>query len=68
MVDELEIKKAYSDKLEDLLTREQREVIADPSVRHVNSLDVYSPVLLAAGAKHTPQKALGTNIPSTSDV
>jgi len=49
VVDELEIKKAYSDKLEDLLTREQREVIADPSVRHVNSLDVYSPVLLAAG-------------------
>jgi ferric-dicitrate binding protein FerR (iron transport regulator) len=49
VIDELEIKKTYSDKLEDLLTREQREAIADPSVRHVNSLDVYSPVLLAAG-------------------
>lgn len=49
VMDEVEIKKTFNDKLEGLLTRDQRESIAPSSIRHVNALDVYSPILLLAG-------------------
>jgi hypothetical protein len=48
VLDELDIKKRYLDKLEDLLTGEQRRAVASEKVHHVNQLDIHSPVIIVA--------------------
>ena len=56
VIDELEIKKTFTDKLEALLTREQREAVIDPAIHHVYIVDIHSPMLLLNGRARTVAK------------
>jgi hypothetical protein len=46
LVDELDLKRGYNDRLEALLTNEQREVVIDPETHNVSQIDIHSPVLI----------------------
>ena len=49
VLNELELKRAFLERLLGLLTREQREVIVDPGLHDTYPYDLYSPLLLLAG-------------------
>jgi len=49
VLNELELKRAFIERLLGLLTREQREVIVDPALHDTYPYDLYSPLLLLAG-------------------
>jgi len=46
LVDELDLKKTYQDRLEALFTRDQREAVIDPETHHVSAIDLHSPMLM----------------------
>jgi ferric-dicitrate binding protein FerR (iron transport regulator) len=50
IVDELEIKKEYMDRIEALLTRKQRDAVIDPAVHHLYPWDVHSPAVMVAAS------------------
>jgi hypothetical protein len=50
--DELELKKLYVGKIDALLTPDQSAAIFSPATKDVMSADLYSPVLMCAGATH----------------
>ena len=50
VLDELELKKRFRDRLEAILEPRQREVLGSAAFRHRMALDLYSPVLMLAGA------------------
>jgi len=48
VLDELDIKKRYLEKLEGLLTGEQRRAVAREKIQHVHQLDIQSPIIIVA--------------------
>ena len=56
VLDELEIKKKYSDRIEDRLTAKQKDVIVNPVYRHMYAVDVHSPMLIIVGRAITVKK------------
>ena len=56
VLDELEIKKKYSDRVEDRLTAKQKDVIVNPVYRHMYAVDVHSPMLVIVGRAITVKK------------
>ena len=46
VLDELQLKKTYTDQLQSLLTPAQRAVIVKPEIHHVHRFDIYSPIML----------------------
>ena len=46
VLDELRLKKTYTDQLQSLLTPAQRAVIVKPEIHHVHRFDIYSPIML----------------------
>jgi hypothetical protein len=56
VLDELEIKKKYGDRIEDRLTAKQKDVIVNPVYRHMYSVDVHSPMLIIVGRAITVKK------------
>src|SRR5688572_28029238 len=50
ILDELGLKKKFRDRLDGILEARQREALGSPGIRHRAKLDLYSPMLILAGA------------------
>jgi anti-sigma factor RsiW len=48
LIDELDLKKRYLDRVEALLSGEQRRVVASEKVHHVHLLDLHSPMVIVS--------------------
>ena len=66
IIDELEIKKKYGDKVEDRLTPRQKDIIVNPAYRHMYAVDVHSPLLIIVGRAITLKKPTKEEIGATA--
>ena len=53
LLDELSLKRDFSQRLRDLLSATQSELLTPAATRDVNTLDLYSPVLMLVNVAHT---------------
>jgi hypothetical protein len=70
VLDELELKRDFSERLQALLTPEQSGALTPTAAQDVNTLDLYSPVLmlvsLAAPLPFAPEEELATKLGETA--